>query len=391
MLLAGDVGGTKTLLGLYGRAPERPKPLAAREFQTLAYPSLTAMVSAFLKEHKAERQIEAVSVGVAGVVHRDIARLTNVPWVVDAAQLRHHLGIDGVTLLNDLQAMAYSVTALESDELAVLQEGEANPDGNAAVIAAGTGLGEALLHNVDGQFIPSPSEGGHADFAPRTAREIELLQDLTRMYGRAQYEIVISGPGLANLFRFTHKDPCPIILDGSDPALLPAAISASALGRKCAACVEALDLFVGVYGAEAGNLALRSVATAGVYVGGGIAPKILPALEKGPFIEAFRAKQPMADLLATIPVLRGGVATSGDYERYFEVDGKRHCHILDPRTGWPATHWQSVSVVAPACVAAGALTTIAMLMGPEATAFLAAQGVPYLAIDESGAMLRGTG
>lgn len=302
MLLAGDVGGTKTLLGLYDKAPERPKPLASREFQTLAYPSLTAMVAEFLEEHRAEGRIQAVTVGVAGVVHRDIARLTNVPWVVDAAQLRQHLAIGAVTLLNDLEAMAYSVTALESDELAVLQEGEANPDGNAAVIAAGTGLGEALLHNVDGEFIPSPSEGGHADFAARTPREIELLQELTRTYGRAQYEIVISGPGLANLFRFTHRGPCPVVREGTEPAQLPAAISASALGKKCPACVEALDLFVGVYGAEAGNLALRSVATAGVYLGGGIAPKILPALENGPFIEAFRAKEPMGDLLATIPV-----------------------------------------------------------------------------------------
>ncbi len=302
MLLAGDVGGTKTLLGLSARGAERPKPVASREFATLSYPSLTAMVAEFLKEHKAERDIESVCIGVAGVVHRDIARLTNVPWVVDAGELRHHLGIENVTLLNDLQAMAYSVTALESDEVAVLQEGEANPDGNAAVIAAGTGLGEALIHNVDGQFIPSPSEGGHADFAARTPREIELLQELTRMYGRAQYEIILSGPGLANLFRFTHKAPCPVVPEGTQPAQLPALISASALAKKCAACVEALDLFVGVYGAEAGNLALRSVATAGVYVGGGIAPKILPALENGPFIEAFRAKQPMVDLLATIPV-----------------------------------------------------------------------------------------
>jgi glucokinase len=302
MLLAGDVGGTKTLLGLSARQAGRPKPLASREFPTLAYSSLTAMVSEFLNEHHAEKQIEAVCVGVAGVVHRDIARLTNVPWVVDAGQLRHHLGIGNVTLLNDLQAMAYSVKALQPDEVAVLQPGEPNPDGNAAVIAAGTGLGEGLLVNVNGQLIPSPSEGGHADFAARTPREIELLQELTRLYGRAQYEIVISGPGLANLFRFTHKAPCPIVPEGTDAAQLPALISACALGNKCPACVEALDIFVTVYGAEAGNLALRSVATAGVYVGGGIAPKILPALKKGAFIEAFRAKQPMVDLLATIPV-----------------------------------------------------------------------------------------
>ncbi len=302
MILAGDIGGTKTLLGIYRRAPERPEPIAAREFTTLAHASLGAMVREFLKGHGGAGRIEAAAFGVAGVVRDEIARLTNVPWVVDAAQIVQEFGVRSVTLLNDLQAMAYAVPVLAGDELAVLQDGEAQPDGNAALIAAGTGLGEALLHNVNGRFIPSPSEGGHADFAPRTPREIELLEDLTRAYGRADYEQVASGIGLINLFKFTHDGPCPALGQRTDSAAIPPALTAAALGRRCPACVEALDIFVSVYGAEAGNLALRSVATAGVYVGGGIAPKIMPALESGLFMDAFRDKTPMSDLLAAIPV-----------------------------------------------------------------------------------------
>jgi glucokinase len=302
MILAGDIGGTKTLLGLYERGPERPTQLAFHEYTTLGHSSLGSMVRDFLKRRGASAAIEHAAFGVAGVIHDDIARLTNVPWVVDATEIVQLLKIRSVTLLNDLEAMAYAVPVMAGDEVAVLQEGEAQPDGNAALIAAGTGLGEALLHNVDGRFIPSASEGGHADFAARTPREIELLQELTRAYGRVDYEQVASGIGLINLFKFTHEGPCPVVGDGSDLSAIPPLLTAAAMAKRCPSCVEALDIFLGVYGAEAGNLALRAVATAGVYVGGGIAPKILPALESGVFMDAFRDKTPMADLLASIPV-----------------------------------------------------------------------------------------
>ena len=302
MLLAGDIGGTKTLLGLYRRASERPQAIATREFTTLAHSSLSAMVRAFLEEQRAADRVEAAAFGVAGVVRGDVAKLTNVPWVVDAGFIVRDFRVRSVTLLNDLQAMAYGVPALQPDEMAVLQAGEPHADGNAALIAAGTGLGEAMLHNVGGRFIPAASEGGHADFAPRTPREIELLHELTRIYGRADYEQVASGLGLINLFRFTHRGPCPAVGEPPDVSMIPPALTAAALAKRCDACVEALDIFVSVYGAEAGNLALRSVATAGVFVGGGIAPKVLAALESGLFMDAFRSKPPMADLLATIPV-----------------------------------------------------------------------------------------
>lgn len=319
MLLAADVGGTKTLLGLFARAPERPRRIEVGEFTTLDYDDLAPMIREFLKANGVEsRAIEAASFGVAGAVTDQVARMTNVPWVVDAAAVSLRANLRRVHVINDLEAMAFSVPVLEPEELAILQQGVAQPEGNAAVIAAGTGLGEAFLHNLDDRFIPGASEGGHADWAARTPREIELLSTLTRIYGRCSVEHVICGPGLVNIYQFTHDSfgsrtfitpaalvparTCAGVGAVDDPADLPAAISRSALEQRCARCVEALEMFVAAYGAEAGNLALRTVATAGVYVGGGIAPKILPALETGAFVDAFRAKEPLSAFVATIPI-----------------------------------------------------------------------------------------
>jgi glucokinase len=319
MLLAADVGGTKTLLGLFSRAPERPAPIEVGEFATLDYDGLVPMIREFLKAEGVEpKAIEAAVFGVAGAVRDQVARLTNVPWLVDAAAIGEAAGITRVDLLNDLEAMAYSVPVLEPSELATLQQGVVQAGGNAAVIAAGTGLGEALLLNVDGRFIPGATEAGHADWGARTPRDIEMLTTLTRVYGRCSVEHVISGPGLVNIYQFTHdafgsrdfispaalvpSKTCDAVGKVDDPADLPAAISKSALEKRCPKCVESLELFVDAYGAESGNLALRTVATAGIYIGGGIAPKILPALRSGAFLEAFRAKEPLADFVATIPV-----------------------------------------------------------------------------------------
>lgn len=319
MLLSADVGGTKTLLGLFARAPERPARIEVGEFTTLDYEDLVPMIREFLKANGVDaRAIEATTFGVAGAVTDQVARLTNVPWLVDAAAISGAAGLRHVHILNDLEAMAHSVAVLEPAELAVLQQGVAQPTGNAAVIAAGTGLGEAFLHNIDGRFVPGASEGGHADWGARTPREIEMLATLARVYGRCSVEHVICGPGLVNIYQFTHDAfgsrtfitpaalvparTCAAVGAVDDPADLPAAISRSALEKRCAACVESLELFVMAYGAEAGNLALRTVATAGVYVGGGIAPKILPALESGAFVDAFRAKEPLSAFVATIPI-----------------------------------------------------------------------------------------
>jgi len=302
MLLAGDIGGTKTLLGLFDPVPTRPRPIAVQSFATLDYPDLPSIVLSFLAMDGARASdIDRACFGVAGPIIGDTATLTNVPWRVDALRVAKVCSIGRVRLLNDLQAMAYSIPVLHDDETHVLQAGEPLRGGNIALIAAGTGLGEALLHNIDGRFVPSASEGGHADFGARTEREIALVRALTAQYGRVDVERVVSGRGLSNIHRVVHREPCAAGIDPDDLES-PAHISAAALAHRCVACVETLDLFVEAYGAEAGNLALRSVATGGVFVGGGIAPKILPALERGAFVRAFRAKTPLEPLLTAMPL-----------------------------------------------------------------------------------------
>jgi glucokinase len=302
MLLAGDIGGTKTLLGLFDALPARPRAIASQAFVTLDYDDLGAMAAEFLRAQSVRAEaIEGSCFGVAGPIIGDAAELTNVPWRIDARRVASALGIPRISLLNDLQAMAYSVPVLQAHELHALQQGEALRGGNIALIAAGTGLGEALLHNVRGRFIPSPSEGGHADFPARTEKEIQLVRDLTARYGRAEVEHVVSGRGLVNVHRVTHDRPCAAAVDPDDVDA-PAKISAAALDGRCAQCGEALDLFVSAYGAEAGNLALRTVATGGVFIGGGIAPKILRALTTGEFMRAFRTKPPLDAMLAAMPV-----------------------------------------------------------------------------------------
>jgi glucokinase len=319
MLLAGDVGGTKTLLGLFAAGPKRPAAVHVAEFVTLDFPGLEPIVQAFLESQGVETStIDAACFGVAGAVTDQVAQLTNVPWRIDCAAVRDVLGFRRVWVLNDLEALAYGVAVLEAHELALLHAGHPSRGGNAAVIAAGTGLGEALLLNVGGRLVPGASEGGHADFAARTPRELDMVRDLTRVFGRVSVEHILSGPGIVNIYQFTHQafgtgpmlTPhsiaparlCDAVGEVDDVADLPARIAAAAAEGRCGRCVETMDMFVSAYGAEAGNIALRAVATAGVYIGGGIAPKILPALQAGLFLEAFLAKSPMDDLIASIPV-----------------------------------------------------------------------------------------
>ena len=302
MLLAGDLGGTKTLLGLFERGEPRPRHVISRAYPTQEFDSFTAILDAFAADVGRATAIDAVAVGVAGPIVDRQARLTNIAWDVSAAEMTRRLNTPRVALLNDLEAMAYSVSILDGPELVVLQRGERNRNGNAAVIAAGTGLGQAYLHFIGGRLLPVASEGGHADFAARTDREFELVRMLRELYGRAEVEQVLSGPGLVNLHQFTHQGAACEAVEGLDAAERPPAISDAALSRRCAKCVEALEMFVEAYGAEAGNLGLRGVATAGVFIGGGIAPKILPALQDGRFINAFRAKKPLADLVSAMPV-----------------------------------------------------------------------------------------
>jgi len=302
MILSGDVGGTKTLLGVFEPAASRPRLVTTASYVTNAYHSFTDILDEFDRVAAQHGTIDAVVVGVAGPVIGGVSRLTNISWDISAAEIRTHRGIRHVELLNDLEAIANSVELLTGDEVAVLQPGVSRTDGNGAVIAAGTGLGQAYLHRVNGRMRPVPSEGGHADYAARTDREIEFVRMLREQFGRAEVEQVLSGPGLINLHRFTHRGGECDMLAGAASHELPARISQAGLTGRCQQCAEALRMFVSAYGAEAGNLALRAVATSGLYVGGGIAPKILPALQTGTFMDAFVAKEPMRELLERVPV-----------------------------------------------------------------------------------------
>jgi glucokinase len=231
----------------------------------------------------------------------------NLPWLIDGGELRRALKLDAPALLNDLEAAAYGIFTLEEDEFHTLNQGARHPTGSKALIAAGTGLGEATLHDDGRHFHPLASEGGHADFAPRDDLEIELLRHLIGRFGHVSYERVLSGPGFFNIYRFLKEsgrfeEPTWLterLAAGEDPS---AVVAKAALAKEAEICVKALDLFVSIYGAEAGNLALRAKSLRGLYVGGGIAPKILDKLKDGAFMRAFTDKGRYADLLAAVPV-----------------------------------------------------------------------------------------
>jgi glucokinase len=303
MLFAGDVGGTKTFLGLFARGTARPDAIEIRSYRTLDFPDLGALSLHFLRETSTRpADIEAAAFGVAGPITGSRAQLTNVPWLVDLDALRSDMPIRRAYLLNDLEALAWSVPVLTSAEIEVLHEGQADPTGNVALIAAGTGLGIALLPNVDGRLVPRASEGGHVDFAPRNADEQALAGALQKEYGRVDVERVVSGPGLAHIHRILYPHQCATLTPSPAFDDLPAAISRAALEAACPSCTRTLEFFVSAYGASAGNLALTVLATGGLFLGGGIAPRILPALRTSAFMQSFLDKSPMDALISRIPV-----------------------------------------------------------------------------------------
>ena len=303
MLLAGDVGGTKAYLGIFSRGAARPDAVDTRAYRTLDFPNLGALCLQFLRDTSTRpTDIEAAGFGVAGPITGNRAQLTNVPWLVDLDTFRSDVPIPRAYLLNDLEALAWSVPVLTPAEIEVLYDGHADAGGNAALIAAGTGLGIALLPNVDGRLVPRASEGGHVDFAPRNTDEQALADALQKEYGRIDVERVVSGPGIANIHRVLYPHQCasltpPPLLDD-----LPAAISRAALEAACPLCRRTLEVFVSAYGASAGNLALTVMATGGVYLGGGIAPRILQAMRWPIFMRSFLDKSPMDALISRIPV-----------------------------------------------------------------------------------------
>jgi glucokinase len=304
MLLAGDIGGTKTNLACFEVEGEHLKPVVADTFSSREHASLDEIVRQFVSAHSLS--VEHACFGIAGPVRRGRCEATNLAWVVDARQLASELGIETVTLINDLEANAYGIVALEPKDFVVLNEGAPDAAGNVAVIAAGTGLGEAGLYWDGKQHRAFACEGGHADFAPRNALEIELLRYLLSQFEHVSYERVLSGPGLYNIYKFlrdTRRGEEPAWLTGEMQQRDPSAvISQAALEGRCALCVQALDLFVSLYGAKASNLALTIMAAGGVFVGGGIAPKIIDKLTDGTFMKAFTAKGRLKAVLEAMPV-----------------------------------------------------------------------------------------
>ncbi|MDD5241251.1 MAG: glucokinase [Sulfuricella sp.] len=301
ILLAGDIGGTKTLL----RLSEDGRVIAERRFESAAYSGLEPIIVDFLRDCPAQ-VVASACFGVAGPVDGESANITNLPWRINAAAIRAQFGIPTVRLINDFQAVAYGIEALGRDDLLTLQAGMPLQHGVRAVIGAGTGLGEGFMIWRDGGYEAMPSEGSHADFAPVDARQAELRHYLAARFGHVSYERLVSGPGLENIFSFlcdieggTASVELQAAMREGDPA---AAISRFALGEKDPLAAEALDLFVRIYGAEAGNLALKVLARGGVYVAGGVAPQIVEKLKDGSFLQAFSAKGRYAELLSSIPV-----------------------------------------------------------------------------------------
>ncbi|MGA2807973.1 MAG: glucokinase [Terracidiphilus sp.] len=303
MILAGDVGGTKVHLALYDFINGKLQHARDERYPAKDYSGLEEIVKEFLGANK----VTAACFGVPGPVRNGRLRLTNLPWTLDSHELSTGLGITHVFLINDLEANGYGVAELSADQIYTLSEGDASQMGNRALIAAGTGLGEGFLVWNGHSHTPYPSEGGHTDYAPRNEDEIDLLRFLKQKYnGRISFERVVSGMGLTNIYEFLRE-----VRGIDEPAWLAERIAAEdpnavitelALAARSEICEKAMDMFVSAYGAEAANLALKVLSVGGVYVGGGIAPRILEKLKDGAFMKSFTDKGRLSQLLIHMPV-----------------------------------------------------------------------------------------
>jgi glucokinase len=304
MILAGDVGGTKVDLGLYDFTNGKLKTTRDKVFKAKDYPGLEVIVKEFLGADK----VTAACFGVPGPVRDGRLRLTNLPWTLDSRELSAGLDIQHVFLINDLEANGYGVAELAPEQIYTLSEGDPSQIGNRALIAAGTGLGQGLLIWNGRTHVPYPSEGGHADYAPRNEDEIDLLRFLKEKYnGRVSFERVVAGMGLTSIYEFLREvrgmdEPnwlAEKLTAAGDPNSV---ITEMALSAKSEICEKAMDMFVSAYGAEAGNLALKVLSVGGLYVGGGIAPRIVEKLKDGTFMKAFTDKGRLSQLLINMPV-----------------------------------------------------------------------------------------
>ena len=305
MILAGDIGGTKTVLSLFKRDTDGSMVCVQEQtFSSQKFPEFDDILKAFLP---AELAIKAACFGVAGPVVNQRCQTTNLPWLLDAAALKIKLGSDKVKLLNDLEAMALGMLHLPEQDLLELNPDAVAQTGNIAVIAAGTGLGEAILYWDGNKHYPMATEGGHTDFAAQNVQQDQLLAYLRTIYpDHVSCERLISGIGFSRLYDFLcaqgFAPPCPDVSEMDIDVDRNAVISRLGVAGEDPLCAEVVRLFVELYGAEAGNLALKSLATGGVYVGGGIAPKILTVLQSGQFIHSFKKKGRFFNLLNTVSV-----------------------------------------------------------------------------------------
>jgi glucokinase len=305
LILAGDIGVTKTLLALFSSQDNNLKAEYQKTYRSQQYSGLEPLLHDFLATGK--HPIGRASFGIAGPLIDGRVNPPNLDWVVDPLSLAKALGLPSVSLLNDLEAAAYGISTLAPEEFLVLNEGVIRRPGNKVLIAAGTGLGETIIFDDGKNYYPLASEGGHADFAARNEMEIELLRYLIGRFGRVSYERVVSGPGLANIYDFLSERagsrvPGPFADKIAAAEDRSPVISQAALAGDPEIAVKAMDLLVSSYGAEAGNLALKAKAIGGVYVGGGIAPKILSKLNNGTFMQAFNEKGRYRELVSSIPV-----------------------------------------------------------------------------------------
>ncbi len=295
-ILAGDIGGTNTRLALFDADGRLLCPL--QKFPSKNYPNLSTIVAEFLSEEK----VDVACFGIAGPIEGGLCRATNLPWIVDSRILQEENSIGSVHLINDLLANAYGITRLQEGDLLTLHAGDPEK-GNKALISPGTGLGEAGMIFVDGAFHPFASEGGHVDFAPTNALQEELLHSLRSAFSHVSYQRVLSGPGLATIYRFlVEKKSMPPLEKVASSKNLPEEITQAAKEKSSPTCVEALQIFVSIYGSEAGNLALKFLSLSGMYLGGGIVPHIVDIIKEGAFMRAFCNKGRFHTLLEKIPV-----------------------------------------------------------------------------------------
>src|SRR5215472_13187774 len=304
VIIAGDVGGTKCNIALFAEKGGKLEVVFRQRFASKDFAKFDLIIKEFTRQAKPHlngEKIRAAGFGVAGPVINDRIHATNLPWIIDSDTLSKELNVNTIALMNDLGAWGHSLEHLPPEDFVVLNTGKAVPGASRALLAAGTGLGESILFWDGKRYRVVPSEGGHSDFAPHTDQEIELLKFMRARYPQVSWELILSGRGFRTLHEFLSSSVRHPVFD--DPEADPAPfITKAALAKQCPVCVQTLDLWTDIYGAEAGNLALKVLALNGVYVAGGIAMKILPKMKDGAFFKAFKDKWHFSEMLSQIPV-----------------------------------------------------------------------------------------